>query len=51
MTGKVALMHESVEKLRQKYLNYMQTNYLDQTDPFQVTTTNQQHNKDGNFYH
>ncbi|CAJ0823417.1 16585_t:CDS:2 [Entrophospora sp. SA101] len=29
MTGKVALMHENVEKLQQKYLNYMQANYFD----------------------
>ncbi|CAG8495154.1 5085_t:CDS:2 [Acaulospora morrowiae] len=34
VTGKVALLHENVEKLRNQYLNYRRTKFLDNINPF-----------------
>lgn len=41
VAGKVAFLHENVEKLKQKYLNFMKTNFLEDTNPF--TQQNQQY--------
>ncbi|CAH1761038.1 24121_t:CDS:2 [Entrophospora sp. SA101] len=34
VAGKVAFLHENVEALKQKYLNFMKTNFLEDTNPF-----------------
>ncbi|CAG8539039.1 11527_t:CDS:2 [Diversispora eburnea] len=34
VTGKVALLHENVEKLRNQYLNYRRTKFMDNINPF-----------------
>lgn len=34
VTGKVALLHENVDKLRNQYVNYRRTKFMDNSNPF-----------------